>query len=107
MALTKDFRVTIKARAERDVEFRLALLRESMDCLLEGDVQAGKTMLRDYINATMGFETLASRVKTPPKSLHRMFGSKGNPRADNLFRILTILQRAEHVGARVQFSRAA
>lgn len=107
MALTKDFKDTVKARAERDVEFRLALLREAVDCLLDGDVAAGKQLLRDYINATVGFEALGSQVKTSPKSLHRMFGPKGNPRADNLFRILAVLQRAEHVGARVQFRRAA
>lgn len=107
MALTKEFKDTVKARVERDVEFRLALLREAMDCLLEGDVPAGKLLLRDYINATVGFEALAGRVKTPPKSLHRMFGPNGNPRADNLFRILAVLQRAEHVGARVQLRRAA
>ncbi len=107
MALTREFKDTVKARVERDLEFRLALLREAMDTLLEGDVATGKVLLRDYINATVGFEVLARRVKTPPKSLHRMLGPRGNPRADNLFRILAALQRAEHVGARVQLSRAA
>ncbi len=107
MALTKDFRDTVKARAERDVEFRLALLREAVDSFLEGDVAAGKLLLRDYINATVGFEELGSRVKTSPKSLHRMLGPEGNPRSNNLFRILAVLQRAEHVGAKVQFRRAA
>lgn len=107
MALTKEFKDTVKARVERDLEFRLALLREAMDSLLEGDVATGKALLRDYINATVGFEELANYVKTPPKSLHRMFGPKGNPRANNLFRVLAALQRAEHVGARVQFRRAA
>ena len=66
MALTRPFTATVKARAERDGDFRVALLREAMDCLLEGDVKSGKTLLRNYINATVGFETLANRVKLDP-----------------------------------------
>lgn len=107
MALTREFRETVKARAGRDLEFRLALLREALDTLLEGDVAAGKSLLRDYINATVGFETLARDVRTPVKSLHRMLGAKGNPTADNLFRILAALQHAERVDAKVRLRRAA
>ena len=59
MALTRDFRVTIKARAERDPAFRKELLREGVECLLAGDIDTGKTILRDYINATLGFVDLA------------------------------------------------
>ena len=97
MALTKDFISTVKARADRDVVFRVELLKEAIECLLEGDIQTGKTVLRDYINATVGFESLAQKVSTPPKSLHRMLSPKGNPRAENLFKVLVALQRAEHV----------
>lgn len=104
MALTRDFRTTIQARTERDPEFRLALLRGALECLLEGDVVAGKGLLRDYINATLGFEGLAARVETPAKSLHRMLGPKGNPTAAKLFRILAVLQHDEQVDARVQLS---
>jgi DNA-binding phage protein len=107
MALTRKFADTVKARASRDAAFRLALLREAMDSLLEGDVDTGKTILRDYINATMGFEALAIRVKLPSKSLHRMLGPRGNPRANNLFRILAALQGVEHVGATVQLRKSA
>jgi hypothetical protein len=43
---------------EHDPTFREALLKEGVECLLSGDVETGKTVLRDYINATIGFETL-------------------------------------------------
>ncbi len=56
MALTRDFKVTIQARVERDPAFREALLKEGVECLLSGDVETGKAVLRDYINATIGFE---------------------------------------------------
>lgn len=101
MALTRDFADTVKTRLESDGAFRLALLKEAMDSLLEGDVPTGKALLRDYVNATIGFERLAELAGTPAKSLHRMLGPDGNPRADNLFRMLSELQKAEHVDARV------
>jgi DNA-binding phage protein len=93
MALTKDFKVTVKARAERDAAFRQALLTEAIELLLAGELETGKAVLRDYINATVGFEKLAQETGTPPKSLMRMLGPKGNPRASNLLRVIGKLQR--------------
>jgi len=63
MALTRDFKETIQARVERDPAFREALLKEGGDCLLSGDVETGKTVLRDYITATIGFEALGERIR--------------------------------------------
>jgi len=93
MALTRDFKATVKARAERDGAFREALLTEAVEQLIAGEVEVGKAVLRDYINATVGFEKLAKATGTPSKSLMRMFGPKGNPRANNLFAVIGKLQR--------------
>ena len=76
MPLTRDFKETIKARADSDVAFRVALLTEAVELLLNGDVDTGKLVLRDYINATVGFEELAEEVGKPSKSLMRMFSMK-------------------------------
>ena len=95
MALTRDFKETVKARAERDAAFREALLTEAVEQLIAGEV--GKAVLRDYINATVGFEKLAKATGTPSKSLMRMFGPKGNPRANNLFAVIGKLQRVSGV----------
>jgi DNA-binding phage protein len=92
MALTREFRETVKARAASDLAFRTALLTEAVEALLAGDVATGKAVLRDYINATVGFEELAEEVGTPPKSLMRMFSKSGNPRADNMFAVIRHLQ---------------
>ncbi len=59
MALTRDFKETIQARVERDPAFREELLKEGVEYLLSGDVDTGKAVLRDYINATIGFDELA------------------------------------------------
>ncbi len=105
MALTRDFRETIKARAERDPAFREALLREAVQALVSGDVEAGKAVLRDYINATVGFGPLGRHVRKTPKSLMRMLGPRGNPQARNLFEIIAYLQRRERVELRVRTKR--
>jgi DNA-binding phage protein len=102
MPLTRNFKETVKARAERDIAFRAALLSEAVEALLDGDTATGKTVLRDYINATVGFEALAESVGKDPKSLMRMFSKTGNPRAENLFAIIHHLQEATGVQLEVK-----
>ncbi len=97
MPLTHDFKETIRARAQRDPGFRQALLREAVECVINGDFATGKAVLRDYFNATTGFNNLEKRTRIPAKSLMRMLGPKGSPSAANLFKILTALQRTEGV----------
>lgn len=104
MPLTRDFKETVRARVERDPEFRAALLTEAVERMLEGDLEAGKAVLRDYINATVGFERLAQETGTPAKSLMRMFGPNGNPRADNLFAVIKALQKVS--GVRLEVAAA-
>ena len=97
MALTRSFKETVQARVQRDEAFREALLAEGVDAFLAGDVETGKAVLRDYINATIGFDQLAAATGTPSKSLMRMFGPSGNPNARNLFGVLGELQRRSGV----------
>ena len=91
MPLTRDFKETIRARVERDPKFRKELLREGVEAMLAGDVATAKTILRDYINATVGFTDLAEATRIPSKSLMRRLAPAGNPRADNLFEIVSFL----------------
>ena len=107
MALTKDFKDTIQARAQRDPAFRKALLQEGVECLLAGDVDTGKAVLRDYINATIGFEELSQVFGKSSKSLMRMFGPKGNPQASNLFQVIQYLQEQEGIHLEVKARKVA
>jgi len=70
-------------------------------------VTLGKELLRDYINATVGFPKLAVHTKIHVKTLHQMFGPNGNPTASNLFEIVAYLQQAEGVRFEVRSTRAA
>ena len=105
MALTRDFKETVQARAQRDPAFREGLLKEGVECLLSGDVDTGKVLLRDYVNATIGFEELGSLTNKPPKSLMRMFGPSGNPHARNLFKVISTMQQHEGVQLEVRTLR--
>lgn len=92
MALTRSFKETVQTRVERDPEFRQALLEEAIELLLEGDANTCKIILRDYINATVGFETLSQATGKPTKSLMRMFSPSGNPNMQSLCTVLAQLQ---------------
>ena len=102
MALTRDFRETIKARVERDPGFRQALLARAAQAMLAGETDVGKTMLRDYINATVGFQSLGADIDKTPESLMRMLSETGNPRTNNLMEIFEYLQRAEGIQLKVK-----
>jgi hypothetical protein len=93
MAKTGSFKELVQTRVKNDKKFAEALLREGVDAMLSGDVETGKTILRDYIKATVGFEKLGEATGTQPKSLIRMFGPRGNPQAKNLFSVLGYLQK--------------
>ncbi len=97
MPLTHDFKETIRARAQRGPKFRQALLREAVESYLTGDLETGKSVLRDYVNATIGFQALEEQTDISAKSLMRMLGPKGSPSAANLSSILTALQKTERV----------
>jgi hypothetical protein len=93
MNVTRSFKTLVQNRIAHDPEFGAALLRESIDTMLTGDIETGKAILRDYIKATVGFEKLGEATDTPPKSLIRMFGPRGNPQARNLFGVISYLQK--------------
>jgi DNA-binding phage protein len=99
----KSFKGVVQKQVADDPAFADALLREGIEALLSGDVGTGKSVLRDYIKATVGFEQLGKATGTQPKSLIRMFGPRGNPQAKNLFGVIGYLQR--RAGVRLQVTK--
>lgn len=99
--LTGSVRELIDGYIASDPAFRKALVQEAVEAMLSGDVETGKTILRDYIKATAGFEKLGRAIGTPSKSLIRMFGPRGNPQARNLFGVIGYLQKRDGLSLRV------
>jgi hypothetical protein len=95
MPLTKSFNETVKSQLQKSSGFRRALLREAVACMIAGDVDTGKSVLRKYINGTVGFIKLGADLNRSPKVLMRMLSATGNPQAKNLFEIVAYLQKLE------------
>ena len=100
--LTRDFRETVNARVQRDSALAAALLDEAISLFLNGEPETARLILRDLVNATIGFEKLAIATSKPSKSLHRMLSANGNPTMDNLTAILKVLRNPLQVDIKVQ-----
>jgi DNA-binding phage protein len=98
MALTRDFKQTMVERVKHDPAFAKALLDEAATLFLNGEPETTRLILRDLVNATLGFEQLAVVTDKPSKSLHRMLSPKGNPSMDNLSAIFGAVRNRLNVG---------
>jgi hypothetical protein len=106
MPLTRSFRETIKEQlADRD--FRREFLREAVGNMISGDLETAKSVLREYINGTIGFIALGKELSKSPKSLMRMLSRHGNPHAKNLFEMVAYLQKIEGTVLEVSVGDAA
>ena len=106
MPLTRSFRETIKEQlASKD--FRREFLREAVGNMVAGDLETAKTVLREYINGTVGFMTLGEALSKSPKSLMRMLSPEGNPQARNLFEMVAYLQKIDGTVLEVHASNTA
>ncbi|MGH6990623.1 MAG: DNA-binding protein [Stellaceae bacterium] len=107
MALTRDFKDTIAARIRRDPGFAKAMLDGAVTMFFGGEPEAARLILRELVNATIGFEALSAETSKSPKSLHRMLSRNGNPTMDNLAAILNVLGRRLGVEIRARIVKAA
>lgn len=107
MGLTLSFTKSVKERADCDPSFRAAMLAKASECFINGEIDTAKEVLRDYVNATIGFQVLSQQVGKTPKSLMRMLSKTGNPRAKNLADLLLTLRNHEKVILHVKARRSA
>ncbi len=102
MALTRNFKETVAARVQDDPAFAKALLDEAITLFLDGEPDTAKLILRDLVNATVGFESLAEEIHKPAKSLHRMLSASGNPTMTNISSIFAAIKRSLGVEVRTK-----
>ena len=100
MALTRDLRQTITARVQSEPAYARALLQQATSLLLQGEPQTAKLLLRDLVNASIGFEQLARDMDKPAKSLHRMLSAAGNPTLSHVSAMLAAI--AAYLGVEIQ-----
>ena len=105
--LTRDTSLTVVERIRRDQRFAKGMLSEAATLFIGGEPQVARLMLRDIVNGTLGFEKLADLTGLPPKSLHRMLSSRGNPAMDNLAAIFEAITGHLKVNVEARTTRRA
>ena len=98
-------RERVKSRIRTDDAFGDAIFSEAIEVLLANDMATAKSVLFDFIDATIGFEELAVQSGLAADALREMFSQSGDPSAGELFRVLAILQ--QHQGIQFEVSTAA
>ena len=96
MPLTHDFKETIRNRAQSDLDFRQALLREAVECMINGDLETGKAVLR-LRQCDRWISRPRKAYAHTSQELDAYARTEGSPSAANLSSILTALQTAEGV----------
>ncbi|MBF0225494.1 MAG: transcriptional regulator [Desulfobacterales bacterium] len=99
--ITIDYKKTVTNRLKKDSDFSVALLDEAISLFLNGEPETARIILKDIINATIGFEKLSLETEKPSKSLHRMLSANGNPTMDNLAKIINILRQSFNINIEV------
>ncbi|OGT84126.1 MAG: transcriptional regulator [Gammaproteobacteria bacterium RIFCSPLOWO2_02_FULL_61_13] len=93
MALTRDYKDSIRNRSESDPKFAASLMKEALTAFISGEPETARVILRELVNSTIGFELLSAELDKPSKSVHRMLSARGNPTMDNLTNIFVALQK--------------
>jgi uncharacterized protein VirK/YbjX len=102
MALTKQFKETVMARAKYDKAFRNGMFVEAINEFLMGNIDTAKKILRDYINATLSFKPVAKAIHKDTKSIQRMLSIKGNPSCRSFSQLISFLQKHEKIHLKVK-----
>jgi len=96
MALTRDFKDTVMELC-KDPEYRKGLLLEAIESYMDGEIEVGHSLLRDYLNGTQAFAEVADRMQVHEPSLRRMISPTGNPTIKNLFAVFKFCQEREGI----------
>jgi DNA-binding phage protein len=96
MVTTRKYSETVKADLQNDPAFRRALLSEVVESVVSGDTDTGKSVLRTYVNGTIGFVQLGAALGKSPKSLMRMLSPTGNPQMQTFCQIVAHLQKVDN-----------
>ena len=94
---TTSYKDSMKAVVARNPQMATEMLEDAINALLAGELDEGRLLLRQYVNATIGFGELARRTGKVDKNLMRALGPSGSPTAANLFEIIQACMNAEGV----------
>ena len=105
MPPTRDYRETFWERARREPEFRHELLKSAARCMLNGEPEVGRIMLRDFVVAAIGIDELSQKIGKSRESLEHVLSDGSDPRADDLLGIVAALAEYENMELDVQVTQ--
>lgn len=78
----------LKDMLDNDPKLVVEMLEDALNSILNGDLDDGRLLLRQFVKATIGFQELSDRTGKIDKNLMRTLSKNGNPTAANLFEII-------------------
>lgn len=97
MPLSREFKELVVARANADPDFRKGLITEAINMILNGEITAGRIMLRDYINATGAMDDICQQLNKHKSSINRMLGPSGNPTLESIVPVIKACSDREKI----------
>lgn len=79
MALTIDYKEGVLKDLRENPEMAREYYREAVRAIINGETDTGGVMLRDLVNAGIGFQRLAQETGIRAPNLHRALSPDGNP----------------------------
>lgn len=104
MTLSKQFEDIVVTKAKNDPDFRKGLIVEAINMILEGEITAGRLMLRDYINATGAMDDICKKLGKHKPAISRMLGPSGNPTLESIVPVIKACAEREDIEPRVSFA---
>ena len=87
---------TVESLRDRP-DHRAAMLAEGIQCMLNGEIEVGRGLVRYCIEANMDYTGLADITGQPVESLTLMFGRGGNPKLQEFFDAIASIARREGI----------
>lgn len=92
----------VRTLAKKEWPIRQSLFCDALRAFFIGAEDEGKKLLRDVVNASIGFERLANATGLSSKSIHRMLTKNGNPTSHNLFLLIRTICIKEGFEVRIE-----
>lgn len=101
---TMSYNTMLKNMVAENPNMVAEMLEGALNLILSGEVDAGRILLKNYVDVTIGFPELARRIGKDEKNLRRSLSERGNPTANNLFNIVQACASASNVTISAQVS---
>lgn len=95
MALTKSFNSDVQERAKSDPTFRRTLLRQSIDAILNSEMEVGYRLIRDYAGSVTYLDQIATELGLADDGVAWLFDAEVNVGGAQLIAVINAMLKRE------------